>query len=118
MVPGDAGEAAELGENGALDLLGEDEVGELQRRVLVDAVGEDHAAGEAAGESQVLELHEAGGLGEDAGVDRLDGLVGPGGDHGDGGLAEELERLGVAGGVGALVEQRGREVLEDRPRPG
>ena len=30
-------------------------------------------------------------------------------------LAEELERLGVARGVGALVEQRGREVREHLP---
>ena len=48
VVPGDAGEAAELGQDRVLHLLGQDEVGELQRRVAVHAVGEHHAAREAA----------------------------------------------------------------------
>ncbi len=115
MLPGDAGEATEFGEHGGLDFFGEDEIGELERRILVDAVGEHHRAREAARQGQILQLHETGGLGQHAGRNGLQGLIGPGRDHGDRRLGEELDGGRVAAGIGAVVKERPGEILEHFP---
>ena len=115
MIPAHAGETAELGQDGTLDLFGQDEIGKLQRCIAVLAIAQDHATREATAKCQILELHNAGRFRQDALGNRLEDLVGPDRRHGDHALGEQLDRLGIAGGIGTVVVERRGDVLQDFP---
>ena len=109
------GKPPELLDDGGLHLLGQHEVGELQRGLAMGGVGGNDRLRETAAQREVGELHEAGGLRQHALGDRLQHLVGPGRDHGHRALGEQLQRGGVAGGVGALLVKRRREIVQHGP---
>ncbi|MND57540.1 hypothetical protein D3C80_486690 [compost metagenome] len=115
MVPGNAGEAAQLVEDRALNFFGQHKIGELQGSITIGAVSKHHGAREITAERQILKLDEAGFLRQNALIDGLQHLIGPDGGHGDDALGKKLQRLRVAGGVCALVIERRGDICQQRP---
>ncbi|MNI07442.1 hypothetical protein D3C73_604500 [compost metagenome] len=83
MIPGNARETAEFGQDGALHFFRQHEISELQRSFVVCAIFDDDGAGETAAKRQILQLYQTGFSRQHALLDRLQNLVGPDRDHGD-----------------------------------